>query len=68
MGEVVYASVQQIATGIHECKLSARSIGPGFADRCQMIGRRWGDMDLLAVADQVASITQGFVHPPALRP
>ena len=30
----------------------------------QIVGKRWGEMELLAVAEQIATVTDGYQRPP----
>jgi amidase len=30
----------------------------------QIVGKRWGEMELLAVAEQIAAVTGGYQRPP----
>jgi amidase len=41
----------------------ARS-GEGLPIGAQLVGRRWGDMELLNIAAAVAEVTGGFQRPP----
>jgi amidase len=31
----------------------------------QIVGKRWGEMELLAVAEQIATATTGYQRPPS---
>lgn len=52
------------ATGLPTVVMPLGRTHEGLPFGVQLLGRRWDEMRLLAIAEQVASLTDGFVPPP----